>query len=62
MGYKTPSEIYYARDDNIDRNCFDGEKDLIQSFVPITSSVLSQEDVQGETQEIIYRKKPLILS
>ena len=62
LEYKTPSEIYYARDDNIDRNCFEGEKDLIQSFVPITSSVLLQEDVQGETQEIIHLKKTLILS
>jgi putative transposase len=61
LEYKTPSEIYYARNDKIDHNCFEGEKDLIQSSIPINSPVLSQEDVQGETHGIIHLKKPLIL-
>lgn len=62
LGYKRPSEIYYAQNEKIDRNCFEGEKDLIPSSIPINSPVLSQEDVQGKTQGIIHLKKPLILS
>jgi len=56
LEYKTPSKIYHTLDNKIDRNCFEGEKYLIQSSVPINSPVLSQEDVQGKTQGIIHLK------
>ena len=66
LGYKTPSEVYYARENDINRNCFAGGKDLVLSPVPITGTVLLQESLQdapsGQTREIIHLKKPMILS
>jgi putative transposase len=45
LGYKTPVEVYQAWKHDGNQHCFAGGKDLIQSFVPVISDVLSQESV-----------------
>jgi len=66
LGYRTPREIYYSIDEKLDQPCFESQIHLMSGHVSNTSSVLSQESVQGapagQTQEIIHLKKPLILS
>jgi len=66
MGYRTPEEVYYGRNEKVNHNYLVGGRCLISSSVPITNSVLSQEAVQGappgQTQEFIHLKKPLFLS
>lgn len=61
LGYRTPREIYYNIDERLDQTCFESQKYLMSSIVPITSSVLSQESVHdapsGQTQEILYTLK-----
>jgi len=51
LGYKAPSEVYYVQGNDINRNCFEGEKNLIQSPAPITGAVLLQEALQDAPAE-----------
>jgi len=60
LGNRTPGEIYYGNDERLNQTCFASQKYLISRSVPDTTSVLSQESVQGappgQTQEIIHLK------
>lgn len=49
LGYKTPSEVYYAED--INRTCYTGQNHLIRSSVQDTNAVLSHKSLQGAPAE-----------
>ena len=49
LGYKTPSEVYYAG--GINHTCFAGGKHLIRSSVQDTNTVLSHKSLQGAPAE-----------
>ena len=51
LGYKTPTDVYYARENDINRNCFVGEKPLIHSPVLVINDVLSRESLQDAPAE-----------
>jgi len=54
LGYKTPSEVYYAQKNDIYRNCFEGGNNLIQRYVQGIGDVLSPESVQDAPSERRY--------
>lgn len=66
LGYKTPSEVYYARSNDSNRNCFEGEKPLIQmsgqngNDVPLPKSL--QDAPAERIQERLHLKHMKILS
>ncbi len=49
LGYKTPSEVYYAG--GINHTCFAGGKHLIRSSVQDTNAVLSHKSLQDAPAE-----------
>jgi len=53
LGYKTPSEVYYARGNDINRNCFESGKPLIQSPVQNINDLLLHEYREGAPLERI---------
>ena len=66
MGYKTPFEVYYAGNEQVNQPCCASQIDLMSRLVPITNTVLSHKSGQGappgQTQEMLHLKKPLFLS
>jgi putative transposase len=55
LGYKTPSEVYYAGNEKQNHTYLRGGNDLIQSSVQGTNSVLSHKSLQGAPAEQINR-------
>ena len=66
LGYKTPSEVYFAGDKKLNRTKLMGGIQLMSSSLSVTNAMLSQETQQGApaglSQEIIHLKRPKILS
>ena len=64
LGYKTPSEVYYAG--GINHTCSAGGKHLIRSSVQDTNAVLSHKSLRGapaeQTQGVLHLKLQKILS